>query len=125
MNYHLFVSNQPKSSRAKKRQEKKKRGQAIQSKKISKFKARHPKNDQFSRIDVENHVDTLDRDTSFLRNLSVRSTAQPSTSTSTSTNVDKKKIGLDYENEKKLFAEKPELFEKRMIVIDGSNIAYA
>lgn len=44
---------------------------------------------------------------------------------STSVDAEKKNITLDYEKEKKLFADKPELFEKRFIVIDGSNVAYA
>lgn len=44
-------------------------------------------------------------------------------STSQSNNPVPKKNEID--EEEKLFAEKPELFEKRMVIIDGSNVARA
>lgn len=49
----------------------------------------------------------------------------PTATETTSKKATQKKSKLDLIDEKRLFNEKPELFEKRMIIIDGSNVAYS
>lgn len=73
-----------------------------------------------SRFDVQTSISSHDKFSSF-----VAPAPESASVPSTSANAEKKNVTLDYEKEKKLFAEKPELFEKRFIVIDGSNVAFA
>lgn len=69
-----------------------------------------------------NRFDTRNPSTSF-ETFSTLDSNVPSTNTSESRKAVKRNQTIQYEKEKQLFAEHPELFEKRMIIIDGSNVA--
>lgn len=75
-----------------------------------------------------NRFDLKDPSTSF-RNLSSSSSSSTpridaETSTATESKAKQKATQkVNRELQEKLFKEKPELFEKRMIIIDGSNVA--
>lgn len=68
-----------------------------------------------------NRFDTKNPSTSFDDRSSAA--AKSSTTETESKRDAKKKLVIKYDMKEKLFKEKPELFEKRMIIIDGSNMA--
>lgn len=83
-------------------------------------KKNNSKNGKMSRFGVKEQITPFDRSALLAVQLPT-----PASATVTSARATKKNVSIEYEKEKKLFAEKPELFEKRLIVIDGSNVAYA
>lgn len=116
---HYF---QPKSTRAKRKQERKKAQKEQQAAQgmnfVTKQQVNGPKKKQ-NRFGYKNQIDSFDRASSSPPPIKTTAIA----ASLSGNDLAKKK--LDYETEKKLFAEKPELFEKRPIIIDGSNVAYA
>lgn len=111
----------PQSTRAKRRMEKKlvSKAKPINAKTKQQQQQNGGKNKRANRFDVRNPS------TSFETYSSVVSKG---TSTVTSKSPESKRsaqrnLKIQYEKELKLFKEKPELFEKRMIIIDGSNVA--
>ncbi|XP_055324933.1 probable serine/threonine-protein kinase DDB_G0278845 [Sitodiplosis mosellana] len=118
------TKNSPKSTRAKRKQERKKaekeRAAQTKLKGITKQVKNNQNNGKMSRFGVKNPMLPIDRPATLAGPSTARATA-----TVTSNKATKKNVAMEYEKEKKLFAEKPELFEKRMIVIDGSNVAYS
>lgn len=67
----------------------------------------------------------LSRFTVKSANNSIGERTTPTSTETTSKKAAKKKSKLILNGEKRLFDEKPELFEKRMVIIDGSNVAYS
>lgn len=106
----------PQSTRAKRRQEK----QIDKSK--NKRLQNALKSGKLSRFDAKTRTNSFDGLLPITPNTSTSAPTSAPTSTTTDTK-DPKKSKLTYEDEKKLFQEKPELFEKRMVIIDGSNVA--
>lgn len=127
-----FVNNQPKSTRAKRKQERKKaekvRATQAKLKVLTKQQKTNQNNGKMARFESRFGAripitPPTDRPAIFPR--PTTSTATTATATVTSARAAKNQIAMDYWKEKKLFTEKPELFEKRLIVIDGSNVAFA
>lgn len=122
-------SNQqkPQSTRAKRRMEKKMSGKqrAAQAKQVNGKSKQQQQQQNGVKNKRTNRFDTKNPSTSFGTYSSVFSNG---TSTVTSKSPEskrsaKKNLVLQYEKEKQLFEEKPDVFEKRMIIIDGSNVA--
>lgn len=127
----FFKINQPKSTRAQKRLEKKRlkrEKRTPQAKRQQNAKVKSPqspkKNLRSNLINVpsnRNRFDTKNPTTSFEDRASTA--AKSSTIDTESKRVAKNKLVIKREMQEKLFKEKPEFFEKRMIIIDGSNVA--
>lgn len=119
---HYFTIQKPRSTRAKRRMEKKK---SDKGKPNAKFDGKSKKQQQPSngvKNRSVNRFDTNNPSTS-METFSTLDSNVSSTKTPESKRATIKDRILQYEKEKQLFAEHPELFEKRMIIIDGSNVA--
>ncbi|XP_031620950.1 NEDD4-binding protein 1-like [Contarinia nasturtii] len=121
--------NGSKSTRAKRKKERKREKNRVIQANISNKILEQRKN-RINRFDpnrLNNSVNTATASSSSTSSSSTSGTAIATTTSATAAEkaVAKKKIILEYEKEKKMFAEKPELFEKRVIIIDGSNVAFS
>lgn len=110
------ASSNRKSSRAKRKQERKK---AERERALKAALSKNLKPNKINRFTPSNN-NSNNND-----KMATKSSTKPSSPSKSEKAAAKKKISLEYEKEKKLFAEKPELFEKREIIIDGSNVAYS
>lgn len=109
--------------------EKKKRSQmerAGQAKRQQIAKAKTQQNSPKTKH-APNGVNNLRYRNRFVTNAPSTSFGNPSLKSSTAEtegkNAAAEKLAIKSKMQQKLFKEKPELFEKRMIIIDGSNVA--
>lgn len=141
INGNSSKAQSPRSTRAQRRSEKKRlkrerTAQAKHQKQNTKFKKPNPSPKKKNRSRVKSNIpiernrfDSNGASTSYLSSPSSSSTRNdPGTSTTTENQTQPEpaqKVIIGRELQEKLFKEKPELFEKRMIIIDGSNVAHS